>query len=262
MKINVLTDNYAGGKYLAEHGLSLLIENEEEKLLFDTGHSDVFIMNARRMNIDIQKEIETIVLSHGHWDHGNGIQFLNDKTIITHPSSFIERYRMEDGSSIGLEQSRLEIEDRHNLICTEKSYKISENIIFLGEIPRLNSFESQTTNFIDSQKNADFVPDDSALAIIEDEELIVISGCSHSGICNIIEYAKSITGIDRVKAVIGGFHLKTANKQTHQTIAYLIENKIENLYPGHCTGFEALNAFASAKCFNINILKTGMQIDI
>ena len=201
MKLTVLTENYAGSGFLAEHGLSYIIEHEGKIILFDTGHTDVFMKNANKLGIDIQKEIETVVLSHGHWDHGDGLQYLNNKTLITHSESFMKRFRKKDHSFIGLELSKNDIEQQYKLILKNEPYYISEEIIFLGQIPRSNNFESKTTPFVDEQNQLDFVMDDSAIVVIQNNKLIIITACSHSGICNIIEYAKKVTNINNVKAV-------------------------------------------------------------
>ena len=100
MKLTVLCDNMAGGKFQAEHGISYLIEYENESVLFDTGHSDVYLKNAAALGINLQEQVNAIVLSHGHWDHGNGLQYIYNKTLITHPSAFIKRYRKTDNSYI------------------------------------------------------------------------------------------------------------------------------------------------------------------
>jgi 7,8-dihydropterin-6-yl-methyl-4-(beta-D-ribofuranosyl)aminobenzene 5'-phosphate synthase len=256
MKIFILTDNLAGGKFQAEHGLSYLLETEDKKILFDTGHSDVFLKNAARLGIDIDNEIDTVVLSHGHWDHGDGLKYLNNKKIITHPGSFIRRFRKKDFSPVGLSLSKSDLLNKFQIEETVDPVMITKNLFFLGEIPRLNNFEAQSTTFSDDFRNDDFVPDDSALAAIENNELIVITGCSHSGICNIIEHAKKITGIDKVKAVIGGFHLKYDDEQTKKTIDYMKGNGIDMVYPSHCTELPALSAFYNA--FHNPAVKTGM----
>ena len=129
MKLTVLTENSAGGKFLAEHGLSYIIEHDNEKILFDTGHSSVFLKNALKLGIDIQKEINTIVLSHGHWDHGDGLQYLSGKTLITHPASFIKRYRKGGKDNIGLCMSKEELEKKFTIIEYNRPMKISDNII-------------------------------------------------------------------------------------------------------------------------------------
>ena len=98
--------------------------------------------------------------------------------------------------------------------------------------------------------------DDTALAIIVNKELVVVSGCSHSGICNIVEYAKKVTGLEKVKAVIGGFHLMSLNSQTRETIKYFKTQHIKHILPSHCTKLPALAAFYTE--FEINHVKTGM----
>jgi 7,8-dihydropterin-6-yl-methyl-4-(beta-D-ribofuranosyl)aminobenzene 5'-phosphate synthase len=260
MKLFVLTENMAGDKFLAEHGLSYLIEHEEQTILFDTGHSDVFLKNAKMMGIDISRNINTVVLSHGHWDHGDGLGYLENKTLITHPVSFIRRFRKNNDSNIGLARSKREIEKRFKLITSSKPYKISPNIIYLGEIPRENDYEAQTTTFIDENGNDDFIPDDSALAIINNNELIIISGCAHSGICNISEYAKKVTGLEKIKTVIGGFHLKYDDLQTRKTIKYFKRQKIKQIYPSHCTELPALAMFYNE--FKTRQVKSGMILNI
>ncbi len=256
--ITVLTENAAGGHLGAEHGLSYLIEHDGQTILFDAGHSNLFLKNAEMLDIKLIQSVDAVVLSHGHWDHGDGLRFLwfiDDVPLITHPSSFIKRYRKTDHSYIGLAITKEEIEHNFNLITSKKPYNISDNIIFLGEIPRNNDFESKTTTFVDENGSPDFVPDDSAIAIKLDDELVVVTGCSHSGVCNIVEYAREVTGISKVKAVIGGFHLKHNNQQTKKTVEYFKSLNIEYLHPSHCTELPALAAFHDE--FNIEQLKTG-----
>ncbi len=260
MQITVLADNTANGSFLAEHGLSLFINFKGLKILLDTGHSDVFIKNAHKLNIDLHKEVNMIVLSHGHWDHGDGLKFLSKKPLVTHPLAFMKRYRKGETKNIGLQQSHEELKNKYELILSDKPFKITDNIYFLGSIPRNNDFESITTAFVDENKEPDFVPDDSALAFVENNEVSVVTGCSHSGICNIIEYAKEVTGIDTVSTVIGGFHLKQNNAQTQKTIAYFKDQNIKNIFPNHCTALPALAAFYQA--FNIEQVKTGMIINV
>lgn len=259
MKITILTENTAGGKFLAEHGLSYLIEIDDQKILFDTGHSDVFMKNARKLGIDIEKEVKTIVLSHGHWDHGDGLHFLQNKRLVAHPGAFIRRFGKKDFTPVGLSLSKKEIESRFDLTESKAPVQVSGHLYFLGEIPRQNDYEAQSTSFVDDFRNDDFIPDDSALAATVKKELVVVTGCSHSGICNIVEYAKQVTGISKVKAVLGGFHLKEQNEQTRKTIAYFKSNRIEQVFPSHCTELPAMAAFYDS--FQNRQLKTGMVLE-
>ncbi|MCK5704250.1 MAG: MBL fold metallo-hydrolase, partial [Cyclobacteriaceae bacterium] len=198
-------------------------------------------------------------LSHGHWDHGDGLRFLENCTLITHPLAFIKRFRKKNNTNIGLALSKSELEQKFELITTEKPYAVTAEIIFLGEVPRGNNFESQTTTFVDESGNDDFIPDDSGIVVKLKNELVVISGCAHSGICNIIEHAIQITGTKKVKAVLGGFHLKHNNVQTQKTIEYLKQQKVEQVYPSHCTELPALSAFYAE--FKIQQLKTGTLLN-
>ncbi len=259
MKINILTENVAGGKFLAEHGLSYLIEIDGEKFLFDTGHTNIFLQNAALFGIDICNDIEIVILSHGHWDHGDGLQYLKNKMLITHPGSFVRRFHKTDNSPVGLSFTKKELLDTFRLTETKEPYQISENLFYLGEIPRKNNFESVTTTFKLENGDDDFILDDSALAAKINNELVIITGCSHSGICNICEHAKNVTKIQKIKAVIGGFHLKTNNRQTSETIQYFKNNNVEKLYPSHCTELPALLAFSNE--FDIKQVKTGMTFE-
>lgn len=255
MKLTVLTENTASRIFSAEHGVSYLISQDNCTVLFDTGNSDNFLRNAALLGINLDEIVDFVVLSHGHWDHGNGLRFIGNKPLITHPGSFLNRFNKNGTENIGLILSKETIQEKFRLIETSRSFQISEKMFYLGEIPRSNAFESQTTDFVDELGIDDFVPDDSALAIIQDKKLIVVSGCAHSGICNICEAAKKVTGISEIMAVIGGFHLKQADEQTRQTIRYFKEEKISRVIPSHCTELPALAAFYSE--FSFRQLKTG-----
>ena len=256
MKIYILTENAAGSHFGAEHGISYLIEIDGEKILFDTGHSDMFLKNAGKLNLDIHSDVKKVVLSHGHWDHGNGLQYLKEKILITHPGAFITRFRKRDLSPVGLALEKNQLKKKFIIRETEKSLHISENLFYLGEIPRKNHFEAQTTSFSDELGKDDFVPDDSALVAVTQNKIVVITGCSHSGICNITDYAKKVTGISKIKAVIGGFHLKENDSQTKNTIEYFKNAGVENLFPSHCTELPAMAAFHQN--FGNSQVKTGM----
>jgi 7,8-dihydropterin-6-yl-methyl-4-(beta-D-ribofuranosyl)aminobenzene 5'-phosphate synthase len=256
MKISILTENIAGGKFQAEHGLSYLIEIDDEKILFDTGHTDVFLKNAALFGFDIQRDVKTVVLSHGHWDHGDGLQFLHNKKLVTHPSAFANRYRKDDNTPVGLWLNKSEIEEKFQLTESKSPIQLTKNLWYLGQIPRENDFESLTTAFSTGNGEDDFVPDDSALVATEKNKLTVISGCAHSGIANICEYAKKVTGISRIQTVIGGFHLKNKDEQTRKTLEYFRNNSIETLLPAHCTALPAKTLFNES--FDFPEVKSGM----
>jgi 7,8-dihydropterin-6-yl-methyl-4-(beta-D-ribofuranosyl)aminobenzene 5'-phosphate synthase len=254
MRISVLTENHAGSNTTAEHGLSYLIEFDGKKLLFDTGQSDIFLKNAAKMNVSL-KNTDMIILSHGHFDHGNGLAYLSGGNLVCHPGCFVKRYSQKNHQYIGLKNSKDELSAVFNLITADKPFKISEKIFFLGEIPRLSDFESQTTTFVLEDGNPDYVTDDSAIAMSLPDGLFVVTGCGHSGIVNTLEYSKQITGIGRLSGILGGFHLKEIDHQTKETIKYLKENGINHIFPSHCTELPALAEFY--KNFGTRQIKTG-----
>jgi 7,8-dihydropterin-6-yl-methyl-4-(beta-D-ribofuranosyl)aminobenzene 5'-phosphate synthase len=167
----------------------------------------------------------------------------------------VKRYRKADNSYIGLKNSKDEITGKFRLETTPGPYEITGKIIFLGEIPRLTDFESQSTSFVFDDGSPDFVIDDSALAMITDKGIFVVTGCGHAGIVNTLEHAKKVTGIDIINGIMGGFHLKNTDQQTIETISYLKENKVEHVYPSHCTDLPALSAFYDN--FGMALVKTG-----
>jgi 7,8-dihydropterin-6-yl-methyl-4-(beta-D-ribofuranosyl)aminobenzene 5'-phosphate synthase len=266
IKISILCEDQAkmgflDKPFLAQHGFSVFIE-AGLNILFDTGATDVFIHNARLLGIDLNTT-DWIVLSHGHWDHTNGLASLHTsekKNLLVHPAAFVDR-RRSSGEYNGIYCSRDEIAEKFHLIPANDPYPITDSIYYLGEIPRLNDFESQKTAFfyVDQGKRySDFILDDTALAIETERGLVIITGCSHAGICNIVEYAKQVTCQDNVFAVLGGFHLLGDSVQLQKTVEYFKKDKIEYLYPMHCTDLASLSKFHQT--FGMNKLCAGDTI--
>lgn len=242
MNLTVLSEVKAMDGFGSEHGLSFLIEADQKKILFDTGASDLYIKSALKLGIDLE-EVDRIVLSHGHWDHGNGLPFMEGKPLICHPGCFVKRYRKCGNDLLGLSLSEMEAEERFEVTTSREPVHLSEHLWFLGEIPRWNSFEAKKTKYLLEDGEEDFILDDSGVAVVTDKGLVVISGCAHAGICNMIEHATRVTGVSRVAAVVGGFHLKEINNQTRRTIAYLRNLGVERVIPSHCTFDPALALF-------------------
>ena len=244
MKITILCENTSSEiGLLAEWGFSVFIQTKDVNILFDTGYSDVYKRNAKQLDIDLNST-DFIILSHHHNDHSRGLQFHNFKTkkkLIIHPQ-ILEKLPPDESQKI---KTDFEINS------STKPLEFAKNIFYLGEIPRRKDFEK-------GMYKDDKMLNDSAIAIKSDKGVIVISGCSHAGICNICEYAKEVTG-QKLYAVIGGFHLSEDDKEVvAKTIDYFQTEKPELLYPMHCVDFPTLSKFHSI--FGIKKVSTGDEI--
>jgi 7,8-dihydropterin-6-yl-methyl-4-(beta-D-ribofuranosyl)aminobenzene 5'-phosphate synthase len=269
---------------LAEHGLSVLIQTDDsdERILWDAGVSKVaLIENMRRMKLGFQT-ISKIALSHGHHDHYAAMTtLLNEmglspeakewgKTVsqedintwvtksqvplVSHPAAFRERWwKKDDGTLVGpmLPPPRQEWEAAGaKIILSIEPYKLAQGCWTTGYIPR-KSFEKvgRPTQLL-YRSGSDFIPDDldedQAIVInVKDKGLIILSGCAHSGIVNTVNFAKEFTGVDRVHAIFGGFHLARANDdEITKTIDLIKKEKPIHVIPSHCTGFQAISKFA------------------
>ncbi|WP_462323750.1 MBL fold metallo-hydrolase [Desulfoplanes sp.] len=233
--------------FMGQHGLSLFVRAEKD-VLFDTGPSDVFMHNAALMGVD-PNQVDCVVLSHGHWDHTDGILHLGrdggPTKLVAHPEIFANRHK-QSGEYNGIGASREELETRFDLQLVRDPLALTESLYFLGEIPRANDFESVNTTFFledNGENRPDFLLDDSALALATSKGCVVIPGCAHAGICNSCEYAKKVTGQSHVHMVLGGFHLLEEGEQLEKTVGYFKENPVDRLFPLHCTALPALSRF-------------------
>ena len=140
LKITVLNDNIAGRWCRAEHGLSFRIE-ADRTVLFDTSSSDLIAYNAKILNIDLL-QIDTIVLSHGHDDHTGGLSLFEGQQLVCHPDTFLKRTRKSNGTELGIKWSEDEIRSKFDLVLSRDPIQLSEQIYFLGEIPRLTELKA------------------------------------------------------------------------------------------------------------------------
>ena len=237
MKLTILSDNNTLiDKYLlGEPGFSCLIEAEGKRFLLDTGYFGVFARNAEAMGIS-WRDVDGVVLSHCHDDHTKGLEcFFTEgpkPRLVAHPLLF--RRVVSRGLMIGCPYPRARVERYFDLCLTESPLALTENLFYLGTIPR-TSVGDQDPTLRQGEDGPDFTPDDTALAYRGREGVYVITGCSHSGIGNIIEQAKKVTGQSRILGVIGGFHLRQMDRRSERSIEYLEKQDIPHLFPCHCT---------------------------
>lgn len=250
VKICIVIDNDTlGDDLIPEAGFSAFIAEDGKNILFDTGREGNVIGNAEKLGVDLTN-LDYIVLSHGHHDHTNGIENLvqlyaakgidkeHRPTVIVHPDAFYPRYS-NSNQFIGSKLSKEEVESNFNVIYSTKPKNVTDNLVFLGEIPLTNDFEGKKLGKM--HKNGeiidDYIIDDSALVYKSNKGLVIISGCSHRGICNILDYAIKVTGENRIDTVIGGFHLKNENPEFIARVVDELEKyNINKVHACHCTG--------------------------
>lgn len=252
LRITTLSDNTAGrGRFLAEWGLSFLVETDEVNILFDTGKSISASHNAATVRFDLN-QIDKVVLSHGHNDHTGGLRQILRKMkkeveIIAHPDIWSAKYRRRQGEAdkyIGIPFQRQKLESlgaRFNL--TTKPLKITDSIMTTGEIPMVTEFEQIDPNLFvkeDGGLQPDKLLDDLALVIKTGAGLVVVLGCAHHGIINTLYHAQQLTGVKSIHAILGGAHLISASKERIRlTIAALKELGVQRLGLCHCTDMPA-----------------------
>lgn len=274
MELTVLVDNNTliDRYFFAEPGLSLLIEDEETTVLFDTGYSDIFLKNAFKMGKDLTN-LDYLVLSHNHLDHTWGLDPLlkyftelqieqrpfKRPILVAHPEIFVS-VNAEGLGEVGCLLSEEKLSKHLPIKLSAQPKALSSKLTFLGEIPRRNSFEKNLTfGRKEGAGEDDLVIDDSALVYHSHEGLIIITGCSHAGICNIIEYAKEVCGDQRIVDIIGGFHLLNPPAQQLQgTISYLEALRPEAVHACHCTDLSAKIALSRV----IRLKEVGVGLSI
>lgn len=250
---------------LAEHGFSALVtlmqDGHEHCILFDTGVTpNGLVENMRRFSLS-PKDIEVIVLSHGHWDHTMGLHGLlrvlgrTNLPVMIHPEFWTHRRTVFPGGEVIMPTtSKSALEGVGFEIVEEKqpSFLLHGSLLVTGEVERTNEFErgmppTHQALHDGTWQSDPLVLDDQALLMnVQGKGLIVLTGCGHSGIVNIVRYARKLTGIDQVYAVIGGFHLngpyfEPIIPQTCEALAAFMPTF---LVPTHCTGWRAMHTLA------------------
>jgi 7,8-dihydropterin-6-yl-methyl-4-(beta-D-ribofuranosyl)aminobenzene 5'-phosphate synthase len=251
---------------VAEHGLSFLVSvtvgDVRSTVLFDTGSTvDGLTHNLRVLEVD-PAEVEAIVLSHGHFDHTMGLNGLANNLrplppLVVHPDFWLRRrialpgrepYELPTTSEEKVRAAGFPVIERR-----EPSLLLDGGLLVTGEIERTTEFEQGLAvqqAFRDGEWQPDpLIYDDEALvANVRGRGLVVVTGCGHAGVINTLRYARKLTGVERVYAVIGGFHLATPAFEAiiWPTVEALAELGPQVMVPAHCTGWRATHALAAA----------------
>ena len=251
---------------IAEHGfcaaLTLHGDAGKHRILIDSGLDPM----AASHNMDVlgldMSSCECLISSHGHIDHAGGLLSIRSKLdqkrkipLVLHEEAFRNRLvKFQDGRTIALPapdrslltRAQYEIVERHS-----RSSWVDDRVLVTGEIPRTNDFEKGFPNHyseIDGELEADpLIKDDQAVILnVKNRGLVVITGCGHAGIINTLDYAKELTGEDRILAVLGGMHLsgKLFEPIISRTIDEIQRLGTRFVIPCHCSGFKATSEIA------------------
>ena len=269
-----------GRTLFAEHGLSLLIQvTSAEKvhtILMDAGASEsALVSNAEILKVNLD-DIEEIVISHGHFDHIGALkQVLRSSScrlpVHLHPAAFNERRKKRpDGSYTDLPVLHKDDLTHTGAILNLSagpSFICNQQILITGEVERTTSFEKGSP-VLEAKEGGNFIVDpfrdDQSLVLnLKHHGLIVISGCAHAGIINSVRFAQKISGIDKVHAVIGGFHLSGPYFRNiiEPTITDMQKIAPDHIIPLHCTGWEAQTQFAKAMPDRFVLSSVGTRFD-
>ena len=250
MRVTVLMENEAGRSDLrSEHGLALWIDTGEHTILFDTGASPAFMENAERLGVDLSTA-DAIVISHGHHDHVGGLaaaaQMAPGAAIFAGPDATVPKYARRDTGlhEIGFDRQTIDAV-AHRLLVVQDGDTIVPGVSVLSDFPMDFPLPVDNQRLL-VRGDSDMVPDpfteEIALLLETDSGPVLISGCSHRGIGNIVAKALERTG--RLAAVIGGFHL---HKETDARVLEITRalDEVPQIHGAHCTGDRALGLLKS-----------------
>jgi 7,8-dihydropterin-6-yl-methyl-4-(beta-D-ribofuranosyl)aminobenzene 5'-phosphate synthase len=280
MNVTVLSENTKPKKsYLkTEHGLSLLVEKNGYKVLFDTGGPNgTAIQNAKLLSLELS-QVDAVVISHGHNDHTGGLlDFfkLNDKAPVYLKKEALNPHYTGSGSDkefIGID-NRIAADYKERLKFLDETLEILDDFFILPNI--FNKYSIPSTNSILYTKEGyklliDNFNHELFMAVKNNNEITIFSGCGHSGINNIVNTAKQAFSDNKIKNIVGGFHFQAGkissftakSKEIEGTSRWIKSEGIEKVYTGHCTGRYGFEIMQSILKDSIELFYTGKKIII
>lgn len=273
MIVKVLAENTSLSKdFGCEHGLSLYIEANSHKILFDVGASGLFLENAKKLNVSIS-DIDYLVISHGHYDHGGGLStFFKENTkaeAFLHPLAFEKHHarRLNDTlEDIGLEA---ELKEHGQIVLTYDRFFINRGIQVFSNIPQNKPIPTSNSGLLVEQRGQmvqDHFAHEQNLIIEENGTMLLVTGCAHNGIVNILEHFQALRG-RMPDYVIGGLHLSrpSAGNESSEAIerigSFLLDTKAK-YYTCHCTGIKPYQQLKALMGERIDYLSAGAEITI
>ena len=253
IKITLVVDNEAPPELVAEHGFAAWIDTGNECFLFDTGQGAALIPNAAALGIDLSRA-RALVLSHGHYDHTGAVRaFLDinpDAPVIYGHDATIGRFSCRPdeqpprqiGMAEEVRQALCQLPAERRIVLDVPRY-LRPGIGITGPVPSNSTFDDTGGPFyLDPDKaQADPITDDLSLWFETSDGLVILTGCCHSGLVNTVRQAQRISGVTRIRGIIGGLHLLNAGpERLDATVAFLHECAPDFLLPCHCTGAQVI----------------------
>ncbi len=258
---------------LGEHGFSCHLKTNGGDFLFDTGGGMTIMNNAKLMGIDFTK-LQGIMFSHGHFDHTGGLKQVLEKTgaipIYAHPDLFSPHYSKNSGKmhNIGVPWPPAELENLGgDFKFSAAPYEVAPGLLLSGEVPRISKVETGDPNLLSlSEAGGEFTDplhDDLSLFINTDKGLVILLGCAHAGLLNIIDHAIQVTGQKKIHMVLGGTHLKfCSEEQMTATLDRLEELDVDRIGASHCTGLRGARMLAERFGQRFFSASVGVEITI
>lgn len=254
LQISTLIENMPDdeSKLLAEHGLSLHIEFDGRKILFDTGQTGDFAKNAKDLGIDLM-DLDDIIISHGHYDHSGGVMTLLSKIEKPFPfyvgeGFFAPKYKhLSDGTyrynGNPFTKQDLPADKVELRMVTEDVTYVTEKILLFRNFPAVSGFEHKNVKFVlpeGGSYRVDAFDEEIALGLRTSKGLVLIVGCSHVGICNILQ-AVTTRVEEPIYAVLGGTHLMEADQvRLEKTMEVFRRFGVQCVAVSHCTGEQGI----------------------
>ena len=258
---------------LGEHGFSCHLQTPGGDFLFDTGGGMTIMNNGKLLGIDFTG-LQGILFSHGHFDHTGGLKQVLEKTgkipIYAHPDLFSEHYSKNSGKmhNIGIPWPQEELEKLGaDFKFSATPCEVTPDLLLSGEVPRISKVETGDPNLLSRSEQGEQITDplcdDLSLFINSDKGLVILLGCAHAGLLNIIDHAIKVTGQEKIHMVLGGTHLKfCSEEQMTATLDRLAELDVDLIGASHCTGLRGARMLAERFGKRFFSASVGVMIEI